>query len=155
MFKNKHVVIAMIVAPILSILAWIAVGQLTGEQPRAAKPGKSYPLVEQSNCRYVSGACDLENEDFKLRLTLEEGVTGPEFVLSASHPLEGVVFAVGLPEEADSLPAAMRPSDGRGLLWRIVVDARPTAAERIRIVARASGSRYYADASTTFLQPEN
>ena len=96
MFKNKHVIIAMIVAPILSILAWFAVGQFTGEQPQVAQPGQSYPLVEKSNCRYESGACDLENQDFKVRISLQAGVTGPEFVLTATHPLEGVVLSDNL-----------------------------------------------------------
>ena len=154
MFKNKHVIIAMIVAPILSVLAWIAVGQLKGEQPQVAQPGQSYPLVEKSNCRYESGACDLENEDFKLRLTLAEGVAAPQFVLSASHPLEGVVLAVA-PPEAGAQPAPMRAVDGQGLQWRIALDRLPGPADRIRLVARASGASYFADASTTFLQPED
>lgn len=152
MFKNKHVVIAMIVAPILSILAWVAVGEFTGEKPQAAEPGNSYALVEKSNCRYESGACDLENRDFKLRLTLQEGLTGPEFLLSASHALEGIVLAVGTPEVQ---PMPMRPSDGQGLEWRIVIDQVPGPQERIRLVARAAGSSYFAEASTTFLQPES
>lgn len=154
MFKNKHVVIAMIVAPILSILAWIGVGQLTGEQPQPAKPGESYPLVEKSNCRYESGACDLENEEFKLRLTLQQGVTGPEFVLTASHALEGVVLSVGAAESQEQ-PAAMRASDGQGLQWRIALAEKPSAEQRIRLVAHAAGSSYFADASTTFLQPKS
>lgn len=154
MFKNKHVVIAMIVAPILSILAWFAVGQFTGEQPHIAQPGQSYPLVEKSNCRYDSGACDLENEDFKIRLTLQEGALGPEFLLTSTHSLEGVVLAVSA-EEVSPKPAAMRASDGQGLEWRIALDAAPGPAERIRIVARAAGSSYFADASTTFLQPKD
>lgn len=154
MFKNKHVVIAMIVAPILSILAWYAVGQFTGEQPQLAQAGHSYPLVEKSNCRYDSGACDLENGDFKIRLTLHDGVAGPEFLLTSTHTLEGVVLAVGA-TDLELKPAAMRASDGQGLEWRIVVDTIPSPAERIRIVARAAGSSYFADAATIFLQPKS
>ena len=152
MFKNKHVIIAMIVAPILSILAWVAVGQFTGEQPKPAEPGASYPLVEKSNCRYNSGACDLENEDFRLRLTLLQGVTGPEFILSSSHALEGAVLAVGS-DQSEPAPAAMRATDGQGLEWRIALAKVPGPQERIRLVARAAGSSYFADASTLFLQP--
>lgn len=153
MFTNKHIIIAMIVAPILAVLAWIAVGQFAGEQPHAAQPGESYPLVEQSNCRYESGACDLQNEEFKLRLTLQAGPTGPEFLLTASHPLEGVVLAVG-DSAVPPQPTAMRATDGRGLEWRIALASVPRREERIRLVARAAGSSYFAEASTTFLQPE-
>ena len=152
MFTNKHVIIAMIVAPILAVLAWIAVGQLSGEQPHVAQEGASYPLIEKSNCRYESGACDLQNEDFKLRLTLQEGAAGPEFLLTASHPLEGVVLAVAS-AGVEPQPAPMRASDGQGLQWRIALGAVPGPEDRIRLVARAAGSSYFAEASTTFLQP--
>jgi hypothetical protein len=152
MFTNKHVIIAMIVAPILAVLAWIAVGQLAGEKAAPARPGQSYPLVEKSNCRYPSGACDLENEDFKLRLTVEEGPGGAHMVLSASHPLEGVVLSVALPD-SEQPPSGMRATDGQGIQWRIGLESMPAAEERIRLVAHAAGSSYFGEASTTFLQP--
>ncbi|QFU75228.1 hypothetical protein EY643_05940 [Halioglobus maricola] len=154
MFTNKHVIIAMIVAPILAVLAWFAVGQFTGEQPQAAQAGKSYPLVEKSNCRYESGACDLENENFKLRLSLQDGLAGPEFLLSASHPLEGVVLAVG-PTGDELTPMPMRAVDGQGLTWLIPLDGIPGPEEKIRVVANAESSSFFAEASTTFLQPES
>ena len=153
MFTNKHVIIAMIVTPVLAVLAWIGVGQLAGEQPQVAQPGQSYPLVEKSNCRYESGACDLQNEEFKLRLTMQSGDFGPEFLLTASHALEGVVLAVGAPD-VKIQPTAMRASDGQGLEWRMALAGMPGPQQRIRLVARAAGSSYFAEASTTFLQPE-
>jgi hypothetical protein len=152
MFTNKHVIVALIVAPILAVLAWIAVGQFTGEQAAPARPGQNYPLVEQSNCRYPSGACDLRNEDFKLRLTVEEGPVGQQMVLSASHPLEGVVLSVARPD-SDQPPSGMSATDGRGLEWRVGLGAMPAPQERIRLVARAAGSSYFGDASSLFLQP--
>ncbi len=153
MFTNRHVIIAMIVAPVLAILAWFAVGYLAGEKPHEAVPGANYPLVEKSNCRYESGACDLENEDFRLRLTYLEPGTGPQLLLSASHPLEGVVLAITEAGSEDR-PEMMRASDGRGLQGRLALAGRPARAQRIRLVARAGGSSYYADAATAFLQPE-
>ena len=154
MFTNKHVIIAMIVAPILAVLAWIAVGQLAGEKPHVARPGQSYPLVEKSNCRYESGACDLQNEDFQLRLTFDDGNGGSELVLSASHSLDGVVLDVSAPD-SEGQPSAMRASDGRGLEWRLAVNERPAANDRIRLVASANESTYFGDVSTAFLQPDN
>ena len=154
MFKNKHVVIAMIVAPILSILAWIAVGQFTGEKPHAARPGQSYPLVEKSNCRYASGACDLENEDFRLRLTLTEGLAGPELTLSASHALEGA-FAVVVDPQQDLPPRPLRALDDEQQMWVLPLAAHPGADQRIRIVAQAGGSSWFGEVATAFLQDED
>jgi hypothetical protein len=153
MFTNKHVIIAMIVAPVLAILPWIAVGQFAGERPQSARPGQSYPLVEKSNCRYESGTCDLQNEDFKLRLTFEQAAGNGEFILSASHPLQGVLLGVGAGGEAGQ-PATMRASDGQGLEWRLAVGGRPGPEQRVHLVARAGDSSYFGEAATTFLQPE-
>ena len=154
MFTNKHVIIAMIVAPILSILAWFAVGNFIGEEPAVAQPGQSYPLVEMSNCRYPSGMCDLANEDFKLGLSYDEAVSGPQMVVRASHPLEGIVLSLGV-AESEVQPTAMRATDGQGLEWRIAIAGKPTPDLRIRVVARAAGSSYYGEAGTLFLLPKD
>ena len=89
MFTNKHVVIALIVGPILAILAWIGVGQIAGEKAAVAVAGNSYPLVEKSDCRYESGHCKLENEDFKLVLLLEQRGIDTMLVLQSAQVLEG------------------------------------------------------------------
>jgi hypothetical protein len=151
-FTNKHVVIAVIVAPILAVLAWLAVGQFAGEEPQAALPGQSYPLVEKSNCRYPSGACDLANEEFRLRLSAASQGSS-ELLLSSSHPLDGVVMGVSLPEE-EVTPVAMRSLDGRGLEWSLELDSAPEATQIIRVVALAGGSSYFAEAHSAFLQPQ-
>lgn len=153
MTTNKHLLIAMIVAPVLAVLAWIAAGQLAGEKPQVAAPGKSYPLVEKSNCRYSSGACDLENEEFRLRLTAAASGSG-ELLLTSTHPLDGVVLGVGLPAE-ETQPAAMQAADEKGLEWRLELGSAPRPAQRIRLVALAGGSSFFADAASAFLQPQD
>jgi hypothetical protein len=151
-FTNKHVIIAMIVAPVLAILAWVAAGQFAGERPQTPVAGMSYPLVEKSNCRYASGACDLENEDFRLTITQTGADSITELVVRSAYPLDGVVIGIGSPQE-EAEPTPMRAIDGQGLEWHLVLDSPPGPAERIRLVAIAGGSSYFADASTAFLQP--
>ena len=48
-----------------------AIGVLAryGRQATPAQAGQTYKLLAKSNCRYASGVCSLENEDFKLRVT--------------------------------------------------------------------------------------
>ena len=146
-FTNKHVVIALIVAPILAILAWFAVGQFAGEKAQPAAAGKSYPLVEKSNCRYDSGHCDLENEEFKLALELE----GLALVLRSAHALQGVLITVGHPEQ-NLPPQAMTATDSEGMSWRYPMTAVPGTDERIHLVASTAENAYFGDVATLFIK---
>jgi len=122
LLTNKHMIIAMLVAPVLAVLAWFAVGEFAGEQAHKAEAGREYPLVEQS-------------------------------ILRASHALEGVLMAIG-PPESSLPPDKMRTADGRGKEWRMLIGGVPGPQERIRLVATAGGSAYFAEASTRFVQSE-
>ena len=44
-FKNKHVLVAVVVAPILAVLAWFATGMIVDEKEHAMKNGSIYTLV--------------------------------------------------------------------------------------------------------------
>ncbi|HAN68249.1 MAG TPA: hypothetical protein DCQ70_07120, partial [Halieaceae bacterium] len=94
MFSNRHVIIALLVAPLLSIGAWFAVGQLVGEQPQQAEAGSDYPLLAKSNCRYDSGRCELANGDLELEIDVQALGSGWQLRLLASHALEGAVMAI-------------------------------------------------------------
>ncbi len=153
MFTNRHVVIALLVAPVLAVLAWIGVGQIGAERAQPAVPGRIYPLVEKSNCRYPSGACDLQNEDLLLRLSIPDAPPATELVLTSSHPLEGVLIALAPAGEDDAAPSTMRAVDAEGLKWRLRLERVPGPEDRFRVVARAAGSGYFAEASTRFLAP--
>jgi hypothetical protein len=153
MFTNRHVVIALIVAPALSIAGWWAAGEFAGEQPQPARPGQSYPLLEKSNCRYSSGACDLENADLKLSLLYAEGAAGNALLVHSSHRLDGILVSLGPPDE-EAQPAPMVAVDDTGRQWRLVLAGLPDAQDRIRLVASASGSAYFGDAGTAFLHPD-
>ena len=56
--KNKHLLTASLVAPILALMSYFAIDALVGETPHAAEEGQSYQLVEKQNCRYNSGSYD-------------------------------------------------------------------------------------------------
>lgn len=156
MWKNKHVVVALIVAPILSILAWFAVGQLVGEKPEAAKEGKTYKLVARSNCRYASGSCDLHNAEFKL--TLQPDMLAARSVamsLTSSHPLQGV--ALGLVEGGGEAlaPAPMTGTNEAGTIWQGLLPRPASLDATIRVVVAAGGATWYAEVPVVFLEKED
>ena len=155
MFKNKHVVIAMLVAPVLAIMAWFAVDYFVGERPHAAKPGSAYTLIAKSNCRYASGQCDLENADFKL--SIRPGMVSASSValtLSASHELQSA--AVGLVDGDDAqAPAPMTQTDDAGTEWQGLLPSPGSDESRIRLAVTANGATWYAEVPVVFISTSN
>ena len=155
MWKNKHVVVALLVAPILSILAWYAVGSLIGEKPQAAEAGNTYKLVARSNCRYASGSCDLHNSD--LQLTIMPGTFAASSIaltLTSSHPLRGAT--VGLAEGGSGQPPArMTRTDGAGLAWQGLIPLPTSPESTIRIAVTAQGATWYGEVPVVFLEEED
>ena len=151
MWKNKHIVVALIVAPILSILAWFAVGQIAGEKPKPAEAGNTYKLVARSNCRYASGSCNLHNADFEL--TLEpEMVTASSVALtvSASHVLQGAALGLIEPGLA-SEPSPMTRTADDGTQWQGLLPRPASAAAMIRVAVKAQDATWYAEVPVVFL----
>ena len=149
--KNKHVLTASLVAPLLALMSYFAIDFFVGETPHAAREGQSYQLVEKSNCRYDSGQCDLQNGDFRLSLNPEWGTDGQLLLtLQSVFPLEGVVISLARGGAGDTVPVNMRAVSGDGLAWSIMLDNPDPADDRLRLVASSNQSLWYADAAMKF-----
>lgn len=151
MWKNKHVVVALLVAPVLSILAWYAVGNLIGEKPQAAEEGKTYRLVARSNCRYASGSCDLHNADFQLTIVPEVlAASSVTLRLTSSHGLQSAVLGLAQIDTSDQ-PAPMVATDAAGTTWQGLI-ARPASPDDIiRVAVTARGATWFAEIPVVFL----
>ncbi len=155
MWKNKHVVVALLVAPLLSIMAWYAVGNLVGEKPESAQEGKTYKLVARSNCRYASGSCDLHNADFKLLIEPEMlAASSVALTLTSSHELQSAVLGLVSGASAPQ-PAPMTRTADDGTEWQGLVPRPRSPDDRIRIAVTAQGATWYAEVPTIFLETED
>jgi len=153
-FKNKHLVVAMLVAPLLAVLAWYAIDALVGEKPKPAEEGQSYPLAEKPNCRYGSGACGLKNADFELRLSTRSlGADRVELELQSEFPLQGVVVSLVADDQEEAPPQAMQLRSTDGTAWSIDLPRPDPERHRLRLAASSRGSVYYGDAATKFTDP--
>lgn len=149
---NKHVVVAMLVAPVLAILAWFAVDYFLTERPHAAVEGGTYLLVARSNCRYDSGECDLENGDFKLNLKPVGDVSGPvTLALTSKFPLQTATLGL-VKSGVERPPSSMRREDETSTLWLGTLPADRSDGAVIRLAVIASETTYYAEVPLTFLQ---
>ena len=146
--RNRHVVIALLVTPLLSVGAWFLVGYwVAGDvlTPQPAAAGASYPLVERSGCRYASGRCVLANGDMELELALPLGSASVSAI--GSVPLDGVWIGVS---GAKQTPPVMAAHEGEGLRWRVTLPTVPSAGDRLRVAVSRGGSRFFGEASLQF-----
>lgn len=154
-WKNKHVVMAMIVAPILGLVSYFGIGAIFGEKPQPAKPGQIYQLIEKPNCRYGSGECGLKNVDFELTITGEMLGNGRYLLNVVSpNPLDGIKLALFENAAEEGQPADMRPVGNDGLNWSLEIKRPDPELDRLHLVASAKGTLYYGDAATRFTVPE-
>jgi len=154
--KNKHVVVAMLVAPVLTILGYYTLDALVGEKPTPALEGQSYPLAEKPNCRYASGLCELRNGDFELQLvTRSLSEDRVALTLTSVVPLDGVMVALVEDAASDAPPVPMDPLGSDGLAWSLDMPRLNAERHRLRVAASSGGSLYYGDAATRFTLLEN
>jgi hypothetical protein len=149
--KNKHVLVAALVAPLLALIAYFASDYFFGEAPQVAVEGQSYPLVEKPSCRWESGYCGLKNNEFELDLLVREVDGETLLLLESVFALEGVMLSVGREEVEGAQPVPMRAVDEEGRRWSLPLIVPAPGQDRIRLVAAADGSLYYGDVSTAFM----
>ncbi len=151
MFRNKHLIIAMLVAPVLAIMAWFAVDYFVAERPHAAKEGATYALVAKSNCRYESGQCDLENADFKL--SIRPGPVTAESMqleITSAFPLQSATASI-VSDGVPAAPAAMTRKTEDALKWAGIIDLPGSEDSTLRVAVTAQGAAWYAEVPTVFL----
>ena len=151
MFTNKHVVVAMLVAPVLAILAWFAMDYFLSERPHVAQPGASYRLIAKSNCRYASNQCDLENGNFKLTLRSTAVTADSVSVeLRSRFPLQQA--SIGFINDSPTAPPTeMESTDTGATLWSAALALPSSDASTIGVAVMAQGVTYYAEIPAVFL----
>ncbi len=156
MWKNKHVVVALLVAPVLALMAYFAVDHMVAERPHAAKPGASYRLLAKSNCRYASGGCDLKNGNFEVSLKPEPaGSDRVRIAVESNHPLRVASLGVAAAPGADSEPAPLERETDDALRWSTTI-ARPPPGETVfQLAVVAEKSSYYAEVPTVFVDTDD
>lgn len=152
MFKNKHVIVAMLVAPVLALISYFATDYIVGEEPTAVREGASYPMVARSNCRYASGVCTLVNGDLEIKLSVIKGVDGePVIQMYSSQILDGVRLAfVDAATEFPPLVMSQLGSDAKQ--WQSELPNNAGRMDELRVAMRSTGAVFYASVGTDFFE---
>ena len=143
MWKNKHVVVALLVAPGLALIAYFGVDALVSQDPQAAVDGQAYPLRASSNCRYVSGECELRNGDVVVRLRLLDDFT---WELDSDLTLRGALLS----RSDDAPPVRFVPLGNDSLRWQATLPS-VKQSDTLRLVIVVADSQYYATIPAIFI----
>ncbi len=151
-FKNKHVITAMIVAPILAVLAYFAVDFLVKENPHVAIAGQSYPLVAKSNCRFTSGECDLQNASFRSKLKVASDKK--YLTLTSSHPLQSATLGFVNKDGIETIPNPMLAVDESNTSWQLALPVNAARDTTARVALQANDAFYFAETTMEFIDYE-
>lgn len=152
MFKNKHIIAALIVTPLLAIGGYFMLDAFVGEKPSAAQQGQSYPLVALPNCRYTSGKCTLKNNEFKVNIRAgAAGVGVVTLQLQSVFPLQAAKMALVDDAQQAGEPEAMQALDTDGKQWQIALKGAASEQSLLRVVVVADGAFYFGETGLAFL----
>jgi len=151
MFKNKHIIVAMMVAPLLAIAAYFATDMLVGEKPHKVEPGSNYQLLGQPNCRYESGKCVMGNGNFKVTITGKYTPDGLLLMnLQSNFPLDHASMIVVSDPTDTTAPVAMTLQK-EPTQWGIQFNIIKSPEQQLRIVLGAQGAVYFGETITPFI----
>lgn len=158
MFTNKHIIIAMIVAPILAVLAYFATDFAVGEKPHAAIPGQSYELIANSNCRYESGKCTLRNGELQLDVRAEKLENSQWlFTLTSNNLLKAAAMTIAPADDIEIVPEPMElvetnveNNEGVKQTWQLQIGEFDKENDKLRVALAAGESFYFAETEAIF-----
>ena len=149
-FKNKHVLIAMVVAPILALCSYFLTDYIVGEKPHIAKEDTSYKLRANSGCRWESGKCTLDNGDLEISITGTE-ISSRDLELSVTSSIEVSGVKLAFDKNGNELPMDMLPVDNTFVKWKFIFNASEMS-ENLNVAVKVNESIFYAQVSTIFLR---
>ena len=153
-FKNKHLVLAMFVAPVLAIIAYFAVDSFLSEKPHQARQGESYKLAAKSNCRYQSGLCTLQNGDVQVSVRIERlSDSLIRMFLSSNMPVQNVL-AEFVKESSESEPVSLYRDDLNENTWTASIEVTEPENSTMRLAMELSGTLFYAETPAVFIDYE-
>jgi len=140
---NKHTKVAVLVAPLLAVLGYIASDYFIEND---ADKNKIVTLIPESSCEVLAGECVLVSGEFKVNVFDEAGST----VVNSTFPLdEAVLFLVDEDNTATAYPLTQIQSN---YYWQAQTPLRELAntstSYKLRLIASIKGGDYISEFET-------
>jgi len=140
---NKHTKVAVLVAPLLAVLGYIASDYFIEND---ADKSKLITLLPESTCQVLADGCVLISGDFKINVFDKSGAT----VINSTFPLdEAVLFLVDKDNVATAYPLTQVQSN---YYWQAQTPLRELAntsrSYKLRLIASIKGGDYISEFET-------
>lgn len=138
---NKHTKIAILIAPILSILGFAAT-----DMYKEYKAGEKqlYILSADDGCDIKAGKCVLKSQEFLISVTDNNGQT----TINSTFPIDtATLFLVDQKDQMTSFPLGMKDNP---YYWRATTGLserlkKQGTAQKLRLVANIKGGAYISE----------
>ena len=156
MFTNKHFIVAMLVAPILALIAYFATDLAVGEKPQKAKAGESYKLAASPNCRFDSGRCTLKNGELKVDIRASHVETGGWiFTLDSNQDISTAALVIVPADDSDTSPINMEAQEPEAesdsvTSWFVSIEEFDKENDIMRVALSLGQSFYYVETRAIF-----
>lgn len=149
-------IVAMLVAPILAVIAYFATDMMVGEKPHAAKPGELYKLLASSNCRYESGKCTLNNGEIRADVRAARKPDGGwTFTLESNQNLDMAAIAIVPANDTATSPQNMSQveiseNDEVASKWALDIGEFDKENDLMRVALFLNESFYFVETMAIF-----
>ncbi len=138
---NKHTKIAILVAPILTILGF-ALADLWEENK--AQKVRAFELVPFGHCDVKNQKCVLKSGEFEINVMDGKGIT----TVNSTYPIDtATLFLVDKENQATAFPLGMKDSPyywkRETPLGRLV--AKKGESHKLRVIIEIKGGKYFAE----------
>lgn len=153
-FKNKHVILAMFIAPLLAIIAYFAVDHIVSEKPHQMQQGQTYKLAANPNCRYPSGLCTLRNGDIEVKVRIERVTdTAAKLILQSNTPVKNALASFAA-APAEPQPRTLYRSAAEANTWNAEFKQAEIENSTLRLALEIADSIFYAETPAAFIDYE-
>jgi len=153
LLKNKHLILAMFIAPVLAILAYFATDYVVSEKPQVAIQGEVYKLAANSNCRYQSGVCTLKNGDVEVSVRATRIDNNQlELIVSSNFVIQSALVSfLNDSKDTSDKPKVMQAENKNS--WKTNLNFEKEQ-NTLRLALNIDDSLYYAETSAVFFDYE-
>lgn len=136
--SNRHVKLAVILAPLLAIGGYIMTGILLDEKIEE-QPGTAKAMTLQPDCHLLSGVCELLHREIAVNIAFEEKQEKQLVYLATSVAIRGAVLSIG---EENPVPMLSRGSTKR---WALELQQPVVENTVVRLVVAGDKNKYFAE----------